>query len=60
MKDYTLANVPDSIERGLERVARERRISPEQAAVELIAEALGVDEPFEYVDLDELLVPVEQ
>ena len=57
MADYEIRNMPDRIARELARVAEERDLSPEQAAVELIAERLGItDVAFEYYDLEDLEV----
>lgn len=57
MISYEIRNIPDRIARALVEVARERDLSPEQAAVELIAERLGIsDIEFEYYDLEDLEV----
>jgi hypothetical protein len=57
MATYEIRNMPDRIARELVRVAEERDLSPEQAAVELIAERLGItDVEFEYYDLEDLEV----
>ena len=57
MATYEIRNVPEKISRELERVAAERDLSPDQAALELIAERLGVtDVEFEYYSLEDLEV----
>ncbi len=55
MASYEIRNVPDKISLALERVAAERDLSPDQAALELIAERLGItDIEFEYYSLEDL------
>lgn len=52
MRDYVIRNVPENVQEQITRVARERGITDEQAALELIVAALGIDVEFEYYDLE--------
>ncbi len=54
MTDCTIRNMPDAVVERLSEVARLRDLSLDQAALEVIAHALGLDVEFEYYDLEDL------
>lgn len=54
MTDCTIRNMPDAVAERLSEVARLRDLSLDQAALEVIAHALGLDVEFEYYDLEDL------
>ena len=55
MAQYTIRNVPESIDRTLREEARRRGKSLNEVALEVLRRGLGVDEaPPSYYDLDDL------
>ena len=56
MAQYTIRNVPNTVDRELRDLARRRGVSLNEATIDVIKRGLGVSgEPIEYHDLDDLI-----